>query len=349
MPASPPASSNTPAVDPLVLDQAIAWLVRLRADAGRHGVDAHLQAQIEHWCRADPCHAQVWRDLMAAEEQFQRLVALPVPAGQWQGPLKRLSRSRQQRQSRRRWLGGVALGLGGLAVASLAARQAGLLDLPDLLQADGYTTATGAQRRLSLSDGTHLALNTDSHIQVRFDEVQRLLVLRHGEIFVDTGKDAQAAQYRPLRVRTGQALLQALGTRFDVRQQAQSTRLTVIEGQVAVQTASGMREVILPGEMVEIDAQGQLARQAIVTAAMDPTAWLEQTLVARQMRLGDLLVEMARYRHGWLLCDPTVADLRVSGVFQLQDSDAALDSLARTLPVVVQRRTRFWVRLAAAG
>ncbi|MBG7618031.1 FecR domain-containing protein [Herbaspirillum sp. AP02] len=346
MPATPPASSTDSGVDDPVLDQAIAWLVRLRADPGHPGGDTGLQGQIEQWCGANPAHAQVWRELMAAEEQFQQLVALPVPAGQWQAPLNQLTRSRQRRQARRRWLGGVALGLGGLAMASLAARQAGWFDL---LEGSGYTTATGAQRRLRLSDGTALALNTDSQVQVRFDLAQRLLVLRQGEIFVDSGKDTQSAQYRPLRVRTAHAMLQALGTRFDVRQQAQATRLTVIEGQVAVETVTGLREVIVPGEMVEIDAQGQLQRQAILSASMDPTAWLEQTLVARQMRLGDLVAEMARYRHGWLQCDPAVADLRISGVFQLQDNDAALDSLAQALPVVVQRRTRFWVRLAAAG
>jgi transmembrane sensor len=98
---------------------------------------------------------------------------------------------------------------------------------------------------------------------------------------------------------------------------------------------------------VDIDAHGQLRRQAIPAANMDPTAWLGGTLVARDMRLGDVVAEMARYRHGWLQCEDSVASLKVSGVFQLRDGDAALESLAQALPVRIEQRTRFWVRVAA--
>lgn len=344
MAARPSPQPPAAAADP-VLDQAIAWLVKLRADAGRTAPDAVLQARIDAWRLADARHEAVWGELMAAEAQFQRLVALPVPPEQWQQPLSELTRTRTRRQARRRWLGGVTLGLGGLALGALAARQAGLWEG---LDGQRYATATGQHRRLALGDGTQLALDTETSVQVRFDGRQRLLVLQQGDIFIDTGKDALAPQHRPFLVQTAQARLQALGTRFDVRQQQGSTRLTVLEGRVAVTTGQEPRTVIEPGETVDIDAQGHLRRQATGSAAMDPTAWLEGSLVARQMRLAEVLAEIARYRHGWLQCDAAVAQLRVSGVFQLQDSDAALESLAQALPVAIERRTRFWVRVVPA-
>ncbi|MNT94529.1 fec operon regulator FecR [compost metagenome] len=50
-----------------------------------------------------------------------------------------------------------------------------------------------------------------------------------------------------------------------------------------------------------------------------------------------------------LRCDPAVADLRVSGVFQLRDTGPVLDSLPQALPVDVLFRTRYWVTVVAPG
>jgi transmembrane sensor len=70
-------------------------------------------------------------------------------------------------------------------------------------------------------------------------------------------------------------------------------------------------------------------------------------LYAEEMRLADMLAEVARYRSGVLRCDPAVAQLRVSGVFQLDDTDRILAVLAQTLPVRVDARTRYWVTVTS--
>ena len=61
------------------------------------------------------------------------------------------------------------------------------------------------------------------------------------------------------------------------------------------------------------------------------------------MPLADLVAELARYRRGVLRCDPAVAHLRASGLYSLRDTDRALDSLARALPVRVRRLSPWWV------
>ena len=59
------------------------------------------------------------------------------------------------------------------------------------------------------------------------------------------------------------------------------------------------------------------------------------------------LAELSRYRPGHLRATPAVAGLRISGVFQLTDIDGVLDNLATTLPVRVNRFTRYWAQLEA--
>ncbi|WZB73660.1 hypothetical protein WJ972_19795 [Achromobacter insuavis] len=67
------------------------------------------------------------------------------------------------------------------------------------------------------------------------------------------------------------------------------------------------------------------------------------------MRLDAFLAEVSRYRRGVVRCDPAVAGLRVSGVFRLQDTDAVLAIVARTLGLRVVERTRYWVTLSSAA
>mgnify|MGYP006151463505 CR=1 FL=1 len=68
-------------------------------------------------------------------------------------------------------------------------------------------------------------------------------------------------------------------------------------------------------------------------------------IVTRDMRLADFLAEVGRYRHGYLGCSADIADLRLSGVFRLEDTDKLLAILPQTLPVRLRYRSRWWVSL----
>lgn len=83
------------------------------------------------------------------------------------------------------------------------------------------------------------------------------------------------------------------------------------------------------------------------TAQESTAAWSKGVLVAENMRIADFLAELSRYRSGLLRCDPAVADLRVTGVFPLHDTDRALLNLTLGLPVRIVYRTRYWVTVQA--
>ncbi len=50
-----------------------------------------------------------------------------------------------------------------------------------------------------------------------------------------------------------------------------------------------------------------------------------------------------------MTCAPAVADLRLSGVFRLEDTDKLLGILPQTLPVQLRYRTRWWVMIEAVA
>ena len=75
---------------------------------------------------------------------------------------------------------------------------------------------------------------------------------------------------------------------------------------------------------------------------------MDGLLEVRNQALAEGLDALRAYRSGVLRVDPAVAGLRVSGLFRLDDSDQALDALARTLPIRVARRTDLWVSVGPA-
>lgn len=104
-----------------------------------------------------------------------------------------------------------------------------------------------------------IALNTATALDVRYDEQQRLLRLRQGEIYIVTAADIQRPP-RPFLVQSDHGLMLALGTRFTVRQQADNTLLAVYEGAVQIHpdgaSAAPGANVIEAGRQVRFDRNG---------------------------------------------------------------------------------------------
>lgn len=308
-----------------VVSQAAHWLVKLHAgeldDAGRRA--------LQRWREQDPRHERAWQ---AAESLAQRFGSLPAELGH-----AALDRPRQR--SRRALVKSIVLALTLPASGVLAWRRWG-----GELSAD-YRTATGETRAIPLADGGQLFLSSASAADVLFDATQRRIVLHAGELLVQTAPDS-ARPPRPFFVHTAEGRIRALGTRFSVRRDGTGrSRVTVLEHAVEIQPADG-------GTPLRLDA-GQQARFS-ASAVSPPTpapagadAWVRGHLVADGQPLGDFIAELARFRPGLLRCDPEVAGLHVSGVFQTTDTDRALATLADSLPVALRYRSRYWVSVEA--
>lgn len=304
--------------------QAAEWFFLLQSGAAS-GQD---RQRWQHWHAAHPAHAVAWERAQHVGQTFARLppsLALPV-----------LNRAAAQR---RRAVKALALLLVAAPTGWLAWRHGGAADL----LADLHT-ATGERRTLQLADGSRLQLDTASAVNIRFDSDLRLLHLLHGAIYIETAADAHLPP-RPLVVATAQGRMRALGTRFTVRQDGDTTRVAVLDGAVELRPRAAPEQVLVlqAGQQTRMTAQS-IAAAEVVTP--DADGWAHGVLQVRNMRLADFAAELGRYRPGVLHCDPAVAELRISGTFQLQgDTTAVLESLPQVLPVALRYRTRYWVTL----
>lgn len=313
--------SGEPTAD--VVELAIGWRVRLAS--GLAPLEEHDACA--QWRALHPSHEQAWQRLAVFDG---RLAGMP--------PLQ-VSRTLRRPPDRRTLLKGLALLLGGTALAG-----SGGLALQGSPWLAAQRTATGERRRLALPDGGWLQMNSGTALDLAFDGQARRIRLLAGEILVQTGQDGAG---RPFWVDTPLGGLQALGTRFAVRLGEGDGVLAVEQGAVAVTPLeqAQVAAVIQAGQQVRFDRRQLFTPQSL---DRDALAWQDGFVVARQWRLGRLCEELGRYRSGVLRCDPAVADLLISGVFPLDEPDRALAALARSLPVRARYLTRWWVTLEAA-
>ncbi|WLH90449.1 FecR domain-containing protein [Pseudomonas sp. FP453] len=282
----------------------------------------------QQWLNGDPSHQAAWNQM----EQLQRsLGALP------QDVTRRALSTTQQRRQVLKWM----LALGSTGYLGWNVQQHTSLGN---VWAD-YRTAVGQRRRIELADGTQIDLNTGTAIDVAFDGRQRLIRLREGEVLIHTGKSGGQT---PFYVDTRQGRVQALGTRFSVRQLADSTRVGVLEDRVSVSPADqpAHRRVLVAGESADFDRQNVGPDQPFFRSQ---AAWVDGQLIVLDVRLGDVIGELARYRHGLIQCDQASQRLRVSGTFRLDSIDAVLANLQATLPIQVKYFTRYWVSVQRIG
>jgi len=337
-PMSPVSDAARP-LDRAIAREAAQWLMRLHSgEASDNDVLA-----CQRWRVANPEHECAWQ---RAQRINQKLGLVPHEIGM--PALNRL-----QRVDRRAMLKTWVLAM-TIAPASYLAWHQSVEELGGEWLAQwtaDYKTATGERRDIALVDGTRVWINTDSAIDVVFDESQRRVILRNGEILIETGPDSgnPSTIQRPFIVETEHGRIRALGTRFVVRLmqgRRAETRTEVLQGAVEIRPNAAAHQAMV----IQAGQQAFFTATSVDTpkfAAPHTSDWSRGVLFAKNQRLDDFVAELSRYRPGVLRCDPSVAGLRISGAFQLNNTDNVLAALPDTLPVEVFYRSRWLVTIIA--
>lgn len=300
-------------------DQAIAWLLRLRETP----TDPALRQAFTAWLAADPAHPDAYRE---AEAQWA-----------WMEPFTRQSfaardaalRYRAARNDVRRrrpavWAMAASVLLGaGWAVFSPQGWYG---------WSSTYSAGKGQRLTVTLSDDSHLELNTDTEVRVRYNRNRRHVDLVRGEAFFEVRHDTT----RPFSVTAGNLTVRDIGTAFDVYQQSGRVSVAVQEGKVEMAGGQQRRE-LSAGEQLAYDSDDRFvaAGQTDITAA---TAWRRGQLLFRGRPLGEVMAEIGRYHDVVIrLRDPKLAGLRVNGNFRTEQLDNLLNAVATLLPVKIKR------------
>lgn len=310
-----------------IYEELITWTVKLSSGLAKDDD----RTAFANWRASNPLHEKAWLKLQAIDANFQEIGSETAP---YVSEAIDLANQRRKVTSERR----KQIKLLSLSVIAILGAYVFTNSYAPGLHEQSYVAAIGKKETFQLADGTKLMLNTNTKVDVKYSFLKREIVLKQGEIYIETGHDTDSLiGRRSFWVKTEQAGLEAIGTRFSVKQAAITTRLHVAEGIVAMHVGDYAPVRAYANDTYNIVGSEHLPTK-LNALTMDPVGWVDNVLVAKQMRLEDFAAELSSYRTEPVYCDASSKDLKVSGVFQLDVTnpvDHTLKAVIRTLPVMV--------------
>jgi transmembrane sensor len=210
-----------------IRSEACAWIAQLETgDLKRADIDAFRE-----WTARSPRHAAEIRKLARLSADLNVLTALS-------GPMKAAAGRHAEAVGSGSKRGWTALrGLTATAVAAVLALTLVLLK-PFSSESEPewpmvFATGIGEYLEHQLPDGSVVALNTNTKLQVTYTAEHRHVTLQQGEALFTVAKNPQ----KPFVVFTGDKSVEAVGTIFLVRNDAQSFEVAVTEGRVKLANA----------------------------------------------------------------------------------------------------------------
>ena len=307
--------------DEMIAEQAVSWFARLRAE----DITNDEITRFTSWYQASLAHRQAYDEIVAfwddadfvqalADcEQISQVIPLPPPR------FKHLK-------------------IATLALAACLVSVA-VIYRPYLrcLGAD-YCTGVGEIRTVALADGSQITLNSDTAIRFDLRDDRRYVRLQHGEAFFDVSRNPQ----QPFLVDARFSTTRVLGTRFIVREEADRDSVTVISGLVEVSNDRQKTALLKANENITVNPEQTSDIRSV--SAINATAWLKGYASFDNVPLSKVIAEINRYRHGGILIkDKALKDLKVSGRFDIIDTDKALEALQQTLPIRIYGLTPWLV------
>lgn len=242
---------------------------------------------------------------------------------------------------------GIAVAMAMLMLMCLPFSSLTFLEQPE--KAYAYSTATGEQKTITLSDGSILNMNVSSAFTVQMGTKSRQVVLNEGEVFFTVKPDPK----RPFEVHTSQGLVRVLGTGFNIKDRGGLVAIDVDHGKVQVQDApkgSGDMRIkaitLLSGQGADIDKTGRLA-PARSSRIQQVLAWQQQQIVFKNTPISSVLKELALYHNVTIkLALKEVGQKRVTGTFDMNNLEQTLKVIVTAASLHIKKDTNGTITLS---
>jgi transmembrane sensor len=289
------------------------WLAESPVHVREYLGVAELWAAVQT-LEAGPAHSR--DDLILALHANKNTNVFPLAATDSQTTSPEGIQQKRTHIKIRRW--SIPLGIAASVVAF------GLMVLPNLIwRSDTYRTSRGEQQSVVLSDGSVVQLNTLSTLVVHYDKDRRRVELPQGEALFRVAHDPA----RPFDVQTPFAVVRAVGTEFNVYNRSDSTQVAVIEGRVRIAADSSQAAIPLAaGQQVTVSPVADA--KPIAANVSSTTAWVQRRIVLDNDTVRSAVEQFNRYNRLQIhVQDEELADLRISGVFDVDDPKALIKYL----------------------
>jgi len=288
-------------------DEAADWAARID---GRE-LDADQDPGLQAWLAGDARRAGAFLRAQAAISFLDRGRALA----------RAETAVTPERPSRRALL----TGAGGALAAGLAGGAVFLTSRHQRLD-----TRLGEIRRVPLADGSLVAINTTTALDVTMKPKSRQVLLRRGEAWFQVAKDAE----RPFVVSAGRVRVRAVGTAFSVRRDGDGVDVMVTEGVVEtwVEGQSGPRQRLAAGNRIQLVGYTAPVMAESPSEIERSLAWRNGEIALDGESLGDAASQFNRYNSRQIVIeDADLARERFVGLFRTNEPESFAAAVAATI------------------
>ena len=276
--------------------RASVWLDRSDCEGWTGRDDVALEA----WLNEEPVNRITYWRMEAAWERTQRLAALHIP------------KTRQ-----RKWPSFFQM---TAVFAAVTAVGVGFLSYLSQPMGATYATSIGGRETIVLADGTQVELNTDSAVRVLDTTRERKIWLQKGEAYFQVTHDSA----RPFTVYAGDRRVTDLGTKFDIRQEADHLEVAVVEGRVRLDAGSvdqQSRPVVLSeGQVAVATAYKMSMTRRTARELTRELSWRRGLLVFDSTPLSEAAQQLNRYnRTKIVIANDAVGRLPITGTMSATD------------------------------
>ncbi|XOV79906.1 MAG: FecR domain-containing protein [Aestuariibacter sp.] len=319
-----------------LIDQTGDWIAKMD-----RGLTAEEESQLRQWLAASPEHkkallsmAKMWDDMNV----LNKLSAL-FPEPPLEKPKSHLLAM------------AASVVLASMLIIFVSVQNKGFFSNSELivLSEQKLHTGVGDSKRVLLTDGSELLLNTESELTVTYTNMQRILELAKGEFHITVAKDSE----RPLTVYAAGQVIQAVGTAFNVELNDGDVELLVTEGTVRIAKQIDIGSNPIQPDVIRLPEQSPALEQGQISILTAPSlkvenvmaediqaslSWRSGNLVFRGEALAEVIKEVSRYNPvSFELKDPMLKDIQVAGLFRTNDLQGFLSALEQNFDIEVAR------------
>jgi len=317
--------------DDLILDQASDWIAKID-----RGLSSQETVKFQSWLHKSPENMKV---MFEAAKMWDKL-----------DELNRLSEvfPKSEVKSKATSHKFVAIAASLLLLVSVLFLQTGQSPLKSEPQyatlTTQYQTSVGERNTIHLPDSSVLVLNTNSLVNINYNQQARVIELVQGELHIEVAHNTS----RPLQVVAAGKVIQAVGTAFNVEVTEDLVELIVTDGKVLVdydtnpQGVKSMSSNAIPvakGEVITLNTSLSITKSTVKKAAPNEItsklSWRKGNLIFRGDSLADAIKEISRYTDisFELADDKALRAVKVAGMFKTSDINGLLSVLEKSFNI----------------
>lgn len=200
-----------------------------------------------------------------------------------------------------------------------------------------YLTSIGGYKEVDLPDGSHIALNTATEVEVHYTKDRRSVLLKTGEVYVDVASNPE----KPFQLLSSHGRLQVIGTSFLARKLDNDLSVYVEEGRVGI--TSAVQKDFSPDLILEANQKvlaSEASRGEGPSAFTRPLAfsWKNRKLIFEDVELAHVISEVNRYIDYKVGLDNEINNRKITFIVNLDNIDAAVQQLATALDLNIKEQ-----------